>query len=152
MGNAVAKKPKFKADDVELLLPTFRTVYKKLLARMVELGFEPVAFDTARTPEEAARNAKNKKGIANSIHIYGCAADTICAKHGWQCQSKRCRFFEVLRREGLALGLFRGPEADWPHLQGVPATKAAQDAIRALGATADTAEARDALVRRWLKV
>jgi hypothetical protein len=136
---------------VELLLPTFRAVYKRLLVRMVELGFEPIPFDTARTPEEAARNAANKKGIANSIHIWGCAADTICAKHGWQCSSKRCKFFEVLRREGLALGLYRGPEADWPHLQGCPATKVAQDAIRKLKPTADTVEARDALVRRHLK-
>jgi len=141
---------KYRQDDVELLLPSFRAVYKRLLARMVELGFEPIAFDTARTPEEAARNAANGKGIVNSIHIYGCAADTICAKHGWQCRAKRCKFFGVLRREGLALGLFIGPKADWPHLQAVPATKAAQDAIRRLGAGEGSAAARDALVRAHL--
>lgn len=143
---------KFKSDDVELLLPSFRGVYKKLLARMIELGYDPIPFDTARTPEEAEHNAAKGVGIANSIHIWGCAADTICGKHGWQCAAKKCLFFKVLRREGLALGLYRGPEGDAPHLQGVPATAAAQDAIRRLGAGADSVAARDALVRRWLNL
>jgi hypothetical protein len=142
---------KYKSDDVELLLPSFRVVYKKLLVRMVELGYDPIPFDTARTPEEALRNASKGVGILNSIHIYGAAADTICGKHGWSCASKKCQFFRALRREGLALGLFRGPEADLPHLQGLPATKKDQDALRALGAGPETEAARDALIKKWLR-
>ena len=142
---------KYKADDLNPLLPSFRKVVEKLLARMKELGYDPIPFDTLRTTAEAERNAAKGVGISNSIHLYGAAVDIICGKHGWSCTTKKCDFFRAMRREGLVMGLYRGPEADWPHLQGCPATKKAQDAIRALGAGDESAAARDALVAGWLR-
>jgi hypothetical protein len=145
---------KYKSDDVELLLPSFRAVYKRLLERMKELGYDPIPFDTLRTAEEAARNVRRGVGIADSIHLYGAAADTICGKHGWSCAEYKHDFYRALRREGLALGLYHadGKKIDPPHLQGVPATKKAQDALRALGRGPESLASRDAVVRSWLKV
>lgn len=150
----MAAKPKYRSDDIDLLLPSLRPVVRTIQAELVEEGFDPIPFDTARTLEEAARNAAKGTGIADSIHIYGCAVDFICGKHGWSCRAHRCKFFTRLaaayRRHGLAAGADFRPKVDPPHGQGVAATRAAQDAVRKLGAGPESVEARDALVRAFL--
>lgn len=145
---------KYREDDVALLLPSLQLVHNALKAKMVELGHKPCTRDTRRSAKEAEANAKRGVGIKDSIHEYDAAFDMICDVHGWACASSpklKCRFFVDLRREGLALGLFRGPEWDWPHLQAIPATKRAQDGLRALGKGEASRDARDAYVRRWLR-
>lgn len=122
---------------------------------MEERGFRAVLFDGLRTRAEAARNAARGKGIADSIHCYGAAADLICAQHGWGCFKAKCKFFEVLVEEARALKLvagikLRNGNVDWPHVQGIPATKKDQDAMRRLGTGEESIKARDALVRAFL--
>lgn len=136
---------RYKADDVGLLLPSFRERVEALLGRMRELGYQPVPRDTLRTPAEAAANARRGSGIADSIHCYGAAADVICDEHGWSCAQRGCGFFEQLGVVAEALGLTWGgrwPRRDMPHVQAV--TLAEQKRLRSL----KTAEERDAFVRQ----
>lgn len=141
----------YPADDLGLLLPSFQPIAGKLLATMTELGFEPVPFDTARTPTEAAANAVKGTGSVHSIHIWGCAMDVICDKHGWQCKAKGCKFYVALGREAKALGLIWGgdwPKGDMPHVQVIPV--AWQSRMRALDPGPAGLAARDALVQKYL--
>jgi D-alanyl-D-alanine carboxypeptidase len=142
---------RYKSDDIELLLPTFRERVRKLMARMVELGFAPVLFDGVRTLQEAQANAAKGTGIAKSVHCYGAAADIVCGFHGWACAAKRCKFYRNLGREAEALGLLWGgrfPSVDQPHVQGVAISQ--QNDLRKLGMDAASAAARDALVSSYL--
>lgn len=147
-------KVKYKSDDIELLLPSFKPVIVELMKRMAVRGFTCIPFDTARTEEEAERNARRGRGIENSIHIYGAACDLICAEHGWQCSSQkpRCGFFQALGAEAEALGLLWGgrfKRVDMPHVQAISIKQ--QDNMRKLGHKPDSVEARDKLVRTFLK-
>jgi hypothetical protein len=147
-------KVKYKSDDVELLLPSFKPVIMELMLRMAARGFTCVPFDTVRTSEEAARNARRGRGIENSIHIYGAACDLICAEHGWSCgtQRPRCGFFQALGAEAEGLGLLWGgrfKRVDLPHVQGISIKQ--QETMRKLGSGPESVDARDKLVRTFLK-
>ncbi len=143
---------RYRADDVELLLPSFRPVAKELLRRMSAWGFKPIPFDTARTPAEAARNAAKGTGSARSVHLYGAAMDVICDEHGWMCASRGCDFYENLGREAEGLGLVWGgrwPKRDMPPTQCIPIS--AQNKMRSLGMGADSLDARDALAAKHIR-
>jgi hypothetical protein len=141
-------KLKYRQDDVDLLLPTFRASVVRVVARMQALGFEPVVFDTLRTLEEAARNAAKGTGILNSLHLYGAACDVICNVHGWTCNAKRCKFYTVLRRVALAEGCCIGPAGDLPHFQAIP-VGAWQNRLRAHGTSTATLGDRDRVVQAY---
>jgi hypothetical protein len=148
MGNAVTK-PKYRSDDIKLLLPTMQLKVQELTDALAAEGFDVVLFDSARTPEEAARNLRNGKGIANSIHIYGAAADLICGKHGWSCAANKCKLFTRLGFHAERLGFVWGgrfKRCDQPHVQGVK-IGVPQNQMRRLGHKPESIEARDALVR-----
>lgn len=139
---------KYRSDDINLLLPTWREKVRELMVRMGELGFKPVLFDGLRTAEEALKNAAKGTGIANSMHLYGCAADLICDVHGWSCHAAGCNFYRVLGAEAEAMGMVWGHRikpGDYPHVQGV--AKAKQNAMRAFGVGPEHAGERDAMVR-----
>jgi hypothetical protein len=141
----------YRSDDILLLLPSFRVVVGRLIGRMVHLQFEPVLFDGLRTPTEALRNAAKGSGIVDSMHCYGCAADLICGKHGWDCHKNRCGFYGVLGREAEALRLLWGGrfvKQDMPHCQAVEIRD--QNTMRALGMGPQNAHLRDALVKAFL--
>lgn len=143
---------RFKEDDTNLLLPSFRVVVEATRHRLLALGYKPCVRDTLRTPAEAARNAKLGVGVENSMHLYGCAADIICDVHGWDCFDEGCDFYEALVREAKALGATCGGEwrrRDWPHIQAVPVGQ--QAAMRRLGTGAESLGARDELARRCLR-
>ena len=111
--------PKFKSDSLDLLLPSFRKKVNLLLASMVAAGFDPIPFDTFRTAEEAAANARSGKGIVNSMHEYGAAVDIISGSRGWNYPA----FFEELGRQAEHLGLTWGgrfTRVDKPHVQAIP--------------------------------
>ena len=110
---------KFKSDSLDLLLPSFRKKVDLLLAAMVEAGFDPIPFDTFRTAEEAAANARIGKGIVNSMHEYGAAVDIISGSKGWN----HPKFFIELGKQAEALGLTWGgrfTRVDKPHVQAIP--------------------------------
>lgn len=135
---------RYRADDVELLLPAFREVAKRLLERLHARDFEPVPRDTLRSRTEAAANARKGTGITDSMHCYGVAMDVICGAHGWACPAKGCAFFEALGEEAEKLGLTWGGRwrrRDLPHVQAVAVFD--QGRIRALQTDAE----RDAFVR-----
>lgn len=143
---------RYKADDINLLLPSFIPYVAEVLARLKAAGFSPVLFDTLRTPVEALRNAQKGTGSLNSIHMYGAAADVICGEHGWSCAQAKCKFFERVGVEVEALGLVWGgrfSRADKPHFQCVPLKH--QAAFRALGHDERHAAARDKAIRQWLR-
>lgn len=149
-------------DDIELLLPTFRDRVKLLMETLRSgehprtkkpLRYDPVLFDGLRTPEEALRNAARGKGIVQSMHLYGCAADIICRQHLWSCSAKKCKFFTDLGVVAEHLGFVWGgrfTKVDQPHIQGV--TVAQQKLVRELGTGEASAGERDALVRKHFKL
>ena len=69
----------------QLPLREKRVLFSRLISRLIleasnDLGLK-VAFDQVkRSPEEAARLAREGKGIANSVHNLGLAADLIIWK------------------------------------------------------------------------
>lgn len=138
-------KPRYRTDDPDLLLPSFRPVAERIFARLQELGFRPVVFDTLRTTEEALADAKKGTGVVDSMHLYGAACDIICNLHGWSCKAKGCKFFTALRRLALAECCI-GPEGDMPHFQAVPVGRW-QQAIRHEGV--GNVDALDAVVRKY---
>ncbi len=144
---------RYPSDDVDLLLPSFAIVVRRLLDAMRARGFDPVPFDTLRTPKEAAKFATKGVGSRNSMHLYGAACDVICGAHGWDCREHKCLFFGTLGSEAEALGLTWGgrfrdrtgrKRFDGPHVQAC--TVAQQGAVRAIS---DWHE-RDRLVARML--
>lgn len=135
---------RYKADDVELLLPCFVPVAKRLLAALAERGFDPVPRDTLRTAEEALRNAKKGVGIVDSVHCHGAAMDVICGDHGWDCAANGCEFFAAVGEIAEDMGLVWGgrwKRRDLPHVQCVAVKD--QDALRRLRTWAE----KDAFVK-----
>jgi peptidoglycan L-alanyl-D-glutamate endopeptidase CwlK len=125
---------RFRADDLTLLLPSFERKAREVLAAMVSLGYDPVPFDTLRTPAEAAKLFARGVGSRNSMHCYGVACDVICGKHGWDCSASGCKFFcalgEVVESLGLVWGGRWKSRNDLPHFQ--LCSVADQDAVRAI--------------------
>lgn len=140
--------PKFKEDDLTLLVPALQPVIAQLLSNLQAKGFKTVLFDTLRTPEQAAKNAAKGTGSKGSMHMYGCAADILCGEHGWDCAkphfSPACGFYGALVAEAEALKLVAGARWSHPdtdHVQGV--SIAQQEAVRACGILTD--KNRDAI-------
>ncbi len=142
---------RYKADDMSLLLPSFRAKMLLVVDDMLDLGHDIVVFDTGRSKREAAKNAARGVGRPNSIHCYGGACDCICGKHGWSCRAHGCSFFEdygrVVEKHGLVWGgnFDRDPSTDdrlddRPHAQGMEVKD--QNRFRALR----TAAERDAFI------
>jgi hypothetical protein len=139
---------RYKADDVDLLLPSFQPVVRELLRRLTMLGYEPVPRDTLRTPEEALGNAAKGTGIIDSVHCHGAAVDIICGAHGWGCRAEGCDFYNVLGREARDRGLVWGGDwrrLDLPHCQAITVREQAQ--LRACA----TWEEKDAFVKARLQ-
>lgn len=142
----------YRQDDINLLLPSFRSRVERVLKGVRAAGYKPCLFDTLRTREEAARNAKKGTGSANSMHLYGCAADVICDEHGWSCDEHKCDFYRVLVDQVVAAGLVSGryfSKVDMPHMQGVRVGQ--QGEMRTIGSGPEGAVARDVLVRIFLE-
>lgn len=133
---------KTRVDDPQLLLPAFQPIVGRIFWRMVELGFEPVIFDTLRTQAEADKNAANKKGSKNSLHLFGAAVDLTCARHGWLCHTQECAFYTTLRKLYLR-HCYIGPAGDYPHGQAIPVSQ--QALFRGLPESQ-----RNAFVKVWL--
>ena len=125
---------RYRADDLTLLLPSFERKARAVLAEMVARGYDPVPFDTLRTPAEAAKLFARGVGSANSMHCWGVACDVICGAHGWDCAAHRCKFFQALGEVVEGLGLVWGgrwaSRRDLVHFQGC--TVADQAAVRAI--------------------
>lgn len=141
----------YRQDDISLLLPTFRASIEAVLRFVRAAGYTPCLFDTLRSVEEAERNAARGKGVVQSMHLYGCAADIICDQHGWSCADRKCDFYRVLgdaiAKEKLVHGKFFS-RVDLPHVQGVRVAHQAE--MRLLGTGSESAFARDVLVQRHL--
>lgn len=125
---------RYKSDDIDLLLPSFAAKVRLVLDAMRGRGFDPIPFDTLRTPKEAAKFAARGVGSANSMHLYGAACDVICGVHGWDCHQRNCMFFGALGCEVELLGLTWGgrfrTRFDQPHFQ--CCTVDQQPAVRAI--------------------
>lgn len=131
--------------DLDRLLPWFRERVIRTMARLKEQGFDAVLFEGLRSVADANRNALLGRGVKESMHLFGVAADLICAHHGWACREKGCKFFDALadaaEAEGLVAG-WRWPKKDGPHIQAVK-VGAGQAIIRLLGPGKESAELRD---------
>lgn len=143
--------------DPAKLLPSFAArlelLFRRLRARKhprTGLYFDPMLHEGRRERARAEGLAVEGVGSKNSLHIYGAAADIISKSKGWSDPA----FFKALGEEARAVGLFWGGdwdgdgvrepgEDDQPHVQAVPATKAAQGELRA-------SRTPDAVARRYL--
>lgn len=129
-----------------LLLPPMRRVVEELIVRMRARGFTVVVHETRRSKERSAKlvEAGVSRAKGPSMHCYDIAADLICGDHGWACEEDYgCDYYVALGEEAAKLGLTWGGnwdgdgvtreqrEHDLPHVQGVPATAAIQDRVRA---------------------
>ena len=115
------KKSKYKEDDINLLLPSFRNKIEQLLNRMRQRGFDPILFDTFRTQAEADKYAAKGVGIKGSMHVLRAAADIISASTGWS----NPKFFTALGHEANILNLtwggeFQPDKKDYDHVQAIP--------------------------------
>lgn len=146
---------RYRADDLNLLLPSFKAKMLLVIADMQALGYDIVPFDTLRTKKEAAKNAARGVGRPNSIHCYRGACDCICGEHGWDCHKHGCKFYEdygkCVESRGLVWGgnFDRDPNTDdriddRPHAQCVEVKD--QNRFRALPDDA----ARDAFIKARL--
>lgn len=122
-----------RTDDVNLLMLPFRERVIALDGRMKTLDFDPIIWETYRSPERAqelVRLGKSKAKGGLSMHCFGIAADFVCAHHHWDCHKHKCKFFIVLGQQAKACGLAWGGDWDnnpatddgWdqPHVQAVP--------------------------------
>jgi hypothetical protein len=130
--------------DLEALHPTFRRKVEALLARMRADGFDPMVWETYRTPARAkllsARGTGAKPRADGSIpigmHQLGLAVDIVSSSKRW---SPKPTFWVALGKHAKALGLtwggaWRNPKTgklgwDKPHVQAVPVRD--QEALRA---------------------
>jgi len=125
--------------DMQLLLPSFRERVELVLERLRARGFDPVVWETYRSPARAkqlvARRRSRVRGL--SMHCYGAAVDIISESRKWSWP----QFFNALGDEAKRLGLTWG--GDWNangiqedsdfdavHIQAVPVRL--QDDFRAL--------------------
>lgn len=139
-----------RVDDIGRLLPSFQPYVRKMLAALSERGFKPIVHETYRSPERADMLARKGTGKPKSVHTDCAAVDFRCGEHGWSCHEHECGFFEAYGEIATDLGLYWGghwTKRDLPHTQAIPATRGAQDKLRAL----TTMEAKDAFVQARLK-
>ena len=66
-------------NDPETLLPGFRERVMVLLEAMRWRGWNPMLYETRRSPERAAMLAKRGTGSASSMHCLDAAADIVDA-------------------------------------------------------------------------
>jgi len=105
--------------DPTLLLPAFARKLNLLFAAMRARGLDPMLNEgrRSRARAEALSKEPGAPGIADSMHIYGAAADIISASKGF----KDPAFFKALGEEADKLGLFWGghfkTRPDSPHIQ-----------------------------------
>lgn len=119
-------KNKYKSDNINLLLPSFRDKVLVLLMRMSDLGFDAIPFDTLRSQKQVDKNVEKGTGIKNSLHLTGAAVDIISASKGWNPGSK---FWNALQNEAEKIGLTSGAKftkIDKPHVQAIPVKLQAQ--------------------------
>jgi len=137
----------YKSDDIKLLLPAMQVKVQALLDVLTAQGFKPVLFDGMRTAAEAAKNAAKGAGVIDSMHLYGAAADLICADHGWNCDKHGCKFFKALVPAAEELGFVSGyyfRKVDTCHVQGLRVSD--QQRMRDLGKGPENATKRNAIV------
>jgi hypothetical protein len=119
-------KPKYKSDDINLLLPAFRSKVQLLLSNLQEMGFDPVPVDTARTQKEADANAKKGTGISKSLHIYGAATDIISGSKGRSDNKFNAALIKESKKLGLTSGANKKYGGNFPnkhdvaHVQAIP--------------------------------
>lgn len=127
--------------------PAFDSLAVTLTAKLTADGWDPVLYETLRTPERQhwlhgfGRVYDDGRGVVTHVddpthgyHVFGLAADIISASSGWDDPA----FFVALGEAADALGLAWGGHwqmRDLPHVQfgGMDATPG--DDIRALYAS-----------------
>lgn len=115
--------------DPAQLDPVFADKVDTLFRAMRSAGYDPYLWEALRSFERAEQLAKNKRGIALSMHCYGLAVDIVDGDDSpW---SGPPGFFESLHHEAHALGLHTIGAQDRPHIQAVPIGPM-QDRVRAM--------------------
>jgi len=110
------------------LVPGFRQAVARVIAAMRAAGFDAVVREGLRSAARAQELAAKGRGIVNSLHKLGLAADIISASKGWNASPE---FWQALRsfaeKEKLTSGAsFSKP--DVAHVQAI--TVAEQSAAR----------------------
>ena len=133
--------------DTALLVPAFWERLESALRALKGQGYHPLVWETLRSRARAEQLAAKGTGVADSMHLYGVAADVICGVHQWDCRRHHCGFFEAFGAAAEDAGLTWGGRwrrVDLPHVQAVPVRL--QTALRRL-----PEGERDAFVRKALR-
>ncbi|HPE35536.1 MAG TPA: M15 family metallopeptidase [Spirochaetales bacterium] len=133
-------------DDLDLLRPDFRAKIDALYQELRAQGFEPLPWETLRTPERQAwlyAQGRTRPGAivtqaVSSVHEDGRGVDTIDGRripsgpfegqlYGWgswgdpDVEAEALRFFNAYGRAAEALGLTWGGRwttlRDYPHVE-----------------------------------
>lgn len=113
---ARAPKDKQIQSSLDVLSPAFRERLVELLRRMMADGFDPLVYETYRTPERALELAERGTGAKLSQHSLGLAADVVDRRRYWKASPA---FVASMHRHALELGLGR-VEGDAWHVQALP--------------------------------
>lgn len=109
-----------RCDDLDELIPAFR---ERVIAVVVELegqGFDPLVWETYRSPERVAVLVKRGVGSRRSFHMYRLAADIVSRSKQW---SPEPAFWRALEAAAEHHGLTHGAgktRVDLPHIQALP--------------------------------
>jgi peptidoglycan L-alanyl-D-glutamate endopeptidase CwlK len=123
--------------DLEALQPEFRRKVEALITRMQADGFDPMIWETYRTPARAKLLSDRGTGakpradgsIPIGMHQLGLAVDIVSASKMW---TPPAAFWAALGKHAEAIGLTWGgrwKRVDKPHVQAVPVKE--QEAKRA---------------------
>lgn len=107
--------------DPRRLLPSFADKLEILFERMRKRGFDPFLNEGYRTSARTTTLAAQGKGVVDSLHSYGAAADVISEEWLWG----NLAFFKALGEETDELGLtwggkWKGDDYDPSHIQAIP--------------------------------
>ncbi len=99
-------------------------------------GKDAVLNEGWRSRERAKQLAGGGTGIEDSMHCYGLGADIVHRRLGWGAKTDKPtdpvpRLFKAVAKYAKQVGLFQLPNGQDPaHVQGVPVTNVAQNAVR----------------------
>ena len=110
MFRKIVKEPP-RIADLSALDPWFRQRVERVLDKMRAQGFDPVVYETLRTPERQAwlygigrTHSLDRKPVTwtmKSKHLVGRAADIISKSRGWDHPAFFAALRKIAREQGL---------------------------------------------------
>ncbi len=109
-----------RCDDLAELIPAFRERVIEVVVELEGLGFDPLVWETWRSPERVKLLVARGTGSRKSFHPLRCAVDIISRSKMWSPGPAFWAAYErACERHGLTHGAGR-TRVDLPHSQALP--------------------------------